>query len=331
MPGNVTEDQQSLADKHKLCLLISMPAPLPPLAAVRAFEAAARLLNFTEAAAELGMTQAAVSYQIKLLEERLGTPLFHRTGRRVELTAQGQALAPTIIRAFDEMRSGFDSLKQDHASILTISCTNSFAHLWLAPRIGGFQMHQPDLAVRIQATDDIVDFARDHVDIAIRGGSGEWQGLEARLLTNNRVVPLCSPDFLRRVGPIGSAAQLLKVARLSPEDHWWHEWFGAMGVRLETSDAPPAIALDSQVMEGRAAMAGQGVAIVNAFLWKSEIEAGLLVEATPSYVVEAARYWIVYAPANRNLPKIKAFRDWIAAEFAIEKARDPDGRFLPRG
>ena len=142
---------------------------LPPLAAVRAFEAAARLLSFTEAAQALGMTQAAVSYQIRMLEERLGVALFQRVGRRVELTPQGQSLAPVIIRAFDEMRAGFASLRADSASVLTITSTQSFAHLWLAPRIGQFQMLQPDLAVRIHTSDSLVDFGRDQVDVAVRG------------------------------------------------------------------------------------------------------------------------------------------------------------------
>ena len=111
---------------------------------------------------------------------------------------------------------------------------------------------------------------------------------------------------------------------------WWHEWFAAMGVEADPADGPPGIALDSQVMEGRAAIAGQGVAILNHFLWKAEVEAGQLVEAVPSYVREIASYWLVYPPHARNTPKIKAFRDWISAEFAAAIAADPDARFLPR-
>ncbi|MCP1471332.1 LysR family glycine cleavage system transcriptional activator [Sphingobium sp. OAS761] len=275
------------------------------------------------------MTQAAVSYQVKLLEERLGISLFQRSGRRVSLTERGAELAPVIIRAFDQMRQGFATLRQDHASVLTISCTNSFAHLWLAPRIGAFQMRHPALAVRIQADDDVVDLARDGVDLAIRGGQGAWPGLEATLLTHNRLAPLCSPDWLARHGPVDSAHALHASPRLSPDDMWWHEWFAAMGVEENPAVGPPGIALDSQVMEGRAAMAGQGVAIVNLFLWKAEVEAGLLVEAMPSYVRERASYWIVYPPHARNIAKVKAFRDWIADEFAQEKAADAEGRFLP--
>ncbi|MBO9524782.1 MAG: LysR family transcriptional regulator [Sphingobium yanoikuyae] len=305
-------------------------SPLPPLSAIRVFEAAARLENFTAAAQELGMTQAAVSYQVKLLEERLGISLFQRTGRKVALTEKGREIAPILTRAFDQMRQGFAALTQDHSAVLSISCTNSFAHLWLAPRIGAFQMRHPNLAVRIMADDAVVDLARDGIDLAVRGGKGEWPGLEAKLLTHNRLVPMCSPAWRDRYGPVADAQALHALPRLSPDDMWWHEWFAAMGVEADPADGPPGIALDSQVMEGRAAIAGQGVAILNHFLWKAEVEAGQLVEAVPSYVREIASYWLVYPPHARNTPKIKAFRDWICAEFASAIAADPDARFLPR-
>ncbi|PZU68052.1 MAG: LysR family transcriptional regulator [Sphingobium sp.] len=303
---------------------------MPPLSAIRVFEAAARLENFTAAAQELGMTQAAVSYQVKLLEERLGISLFQRTGRKVALTEKGREIAPILTRAFDQMRQGFAALTQDHSAVLSISCTNSFAHLWLAPRIGAFQMRHPNLAVRIMADDAVVDLARDGIDLAVRGGKGEWPGLEAKLLTHNRLVPMCSPAWRDRYGPVADAQALHALPRLSPDDMWWHEWFAAMGVEADPADGPPGIALDSQVMEGRAAIAGQGVAILNHFLWKAEVEAGQLVEAVPSYVREIASYWLVYPPHARNTPKIKAFRDWISAEFATAIAADPDARFLPR-
>ncbi|WP_242122772.1 LysR substrate-binding domain-containing protein [Sphingobium sp. Sx8-8] len=303
---------------------------LPPLSAVRVFEAAARLENFTAAAQELGMTQAAVSYQVKLLEERLGLSLFQRAGRKVELTDRGREISSVVSRAFDQMRQGFAALTQDQSAVLTISCTNSFAHLWLAPRIGAFQMRHPHLAVRIQAEDAVVDLVRDGVDLAVRGGKGDWPGLEAKLLTHNRLVPMCSPRWLDSHGPVADAWALHAAPRLSPDDMWWHEWFAAMGVEADPADGPPGIALDSQVMEGRAAIAGQGIAILNHFLWKAEVEAGLLVEAVPSYVREIASYWVVYPPHARNAPKVKVFRDWISAEFAREIAADPDRRYFPR-
>ena len=332
MPEKHTDRQQSLDNSHKVSLSSGMAEPLPPLAAIRAFEAAARLLNFTEAARELGMTQAAVSYQIKLLEERLGTALFDRIGRRIELTPAGQSLAPVITRAFDEMRGGFAALSADSAAILTISCSDSFAHLWLAPRIGRFQMRQPHLAVRIHATNTLVDLARERVDIAIRGSvHANWPGLDTELLAPTRIAPMCSPAFLESAGPFARPADILNAVRLSPDDYWWDSWFSAMGVDVQSVMGPPPIMLDSQQMEGRAAMAGQGIAILSPFFWRPEIQAGLLIEPIPSHVIEPRRYRVVYPHANRNLPKVKAFRDWLREEMAAERASDPDGRFVPLG
>lgn len=314
---------------YKLCLCKAVSKPLPPMSAVRVFEAAARRENFTAAAQELGMTQAAVSYQIKLLEERLGFSLFQRAGRRVALTDKGRLLAPAVMRAFDDLRAGFRAVAEDDGAVLTISTTNSFANLWLAPRLGGFQLRQPGLAVRLRANDDVVDLARDGVDLAIRGGMGHWPGLEVRRLFNNRIAPLCSPAFLERHGPAADARALREWPRLSPQDSWWDYWFDHMGVDADPSPGRAQIALDSQVMEGRAAIAGQGVAILNSYFWKAEIEAGLLVEPVPSYVVEKVSYWLVHPPHARTTPKVKAFRDWIIAELAQELARDPQHRFLP--
>jgi LysR family glycine cleavage system transcriptional activator len=155
---------------------------LPPLAAVRVFEAAARHGNFTAAAAELGMTQAAVSYQVKLLEERLGVALFRREGRGVKLTPAGEQAAPHIARAFDAIDAAFGRLRSENESMLTISTTETFANTWLAWRLGGFQMGNPGMAVRLTTGDTITDFARDEVDIGIRAGVGPWPGLERHLL-----------------------------------------------------------------------------------------------------------------------------------------------------
>ncbi|HET8613002.1 MAG TPA: LysR family transcriptional regulator, partial [Sphingomonas sp.] len=141
---------------------------LPPLAAVRVFEAAARHENFTAAAAELGMTQAAVSYQIKLLEERLGVPLFVRDKRRVALTDAGRRAAAPVGRAFDTIDAAFARLRAEDEMMLTVSTSLTFANTWLAWRLGGFQMAHPDMAVRLSVSDALADFVTDDVDVAIR-------------------------------------------------------------------------------------------------------------------------------------------------------------------
>lgn len=275
------------------------------------------------------MTQAAVSYQIRMLEERLGTSLFHRVGRKVALTDKGRALAPVITEAFDRMRSGFASLSAQESQVLTITTTSSMATLWLASRLGAFQMEHPDLAVRLDTSNDWRDFARDGIDVALRGGRGSWPGMDSRKLMPNRLAALCSPEFIARHGPITEAAQLHHLPRFSPDDIWWHEWFEAVGAPLTGGGGHRGLYLDSQAMEGRAAMTGQGVAIVSAFLWRAELEAGQLIEAFPSRVVIPMAYWLVYPSHTRNVPKVKAFRDWVTAEFERERALDPDGLFLP--
>ena len=151
---------------------------LPPLAAVRAFEAAARLLSFTRAAEELAMTQAAVSYQIKVLEERVGSPLFIRKPRQVELTETGKALAAASTEAFRILAESFEQVRTGAQGTLSITTVLTFASNWLARHLGSFQIAHPSLAVRIDTSSHMVDFAREDVDIGIRSGNGNWPGLD---------------------------------------------------------------------------------------------------------------------------------------------------------
>ena len=155
---------------------------LPPLAAIRAFEAAARTENFTAAAAELGMTQAAVSYQVKSLEERLGAPLFVREKGRARLTPLGQRLLPALSAAFDAIEAAFASHREEDESLLTITTTHTFANTWLAWRLGAFQMEHPDLAVRMTTSNELCDLRGGDADVAMRAGSGGWEGMEEHRL-----------------------------------------------------------------------------------------------------------------------------------------------------
>src|SRR5215212_6147603 len=162
---------------------------LPPMSAVRAFEAAARTENFTAAAAELGLTQAAVSYQVKALEERLGAALFVRERGRARLTPLGQRLLPTLSQAFDSIEAALDSHKAEDQSLLTITTTHTFANTWLAWTLGGFQMEHPDLAVRMTTSNEICDLRAGDADVAIRAGAGNWEGLEQHRLFESQFTP----------------------------------------------------------------------------------------------------------------------------------------------
>jgi LysR family transcriptional regulator, glycine cleavage system transcriptional activator len=151
---------------------------LPPLAALRAFEAAGRNENFTNAAAELGMTQAAVSYQVRVLEERLNAPLFLREKGRVRLSPLGARLLPALTNAFDTIESAFSSHRQEDEGLLTVTTTHTFANTWLAWRLGAFQMEHPDLAVRMTTSNALVDLRSGEADVAVRAGTGKWEGLD---------------------------------------------------------------------------------------------------------------------------------------------------------
>lgn len=292
---------------------------LPPLAAVRVFEAAARQLNFTHAAAELGMTQAAVSYQIRLLEERLGAPLFHRDKGRVSLTEAGRRAAPLISSAFDTLDDAFAAARREAAAVLTISAATTFASNWLAPRLGAFQLRHPELAVRLNAANTLVDFARDDVDVAVRLTRAPGPGLHADRLLPSILTPMASPDFVARY-PLRAPADLLDVPRLSPNDDWWRLWFDAAGVTAGGGDRP-GLQLDSQIVEGAAALAGQGVALLDPQMWPRDLAGGRLVAPFAIAASTGASFWLVCPDDRRNTPKIKRFRDWLLDEAAATEQR----------
>lgn len=285
---------------------------LPPLAAVRVFEAAARHLNFTRAAAELGMSQAAVSYQIRLIEERLGGPLFHRDKGRVTLTEAGRRAAPLVSNAFDTLDDAFVAARGETGSVLTISAANTFAANWLALRLGGFQLRHPELAVRLDASDSLVDFARDNADVAVRSTRKPGRGLHAVRLFDSRFTPMASPDFLARY-PLVVPADVLTVPRLTPDDAWWSLWLDAAGV-AKGPGLSGGLQLDSQVVEGAAALAGQGVALLNARMWERDIAAGRLVAPFTLDATSGSSFWLVCPEARRNVPKIRLFREWSLGE-----------------
>ena len=300
---------------------------LPPLSAVRVFEAAARHQSFTQAAAELGMTQAAVSYQIRLLEERLGVPLFHRAKRRVTLTDAGRKAAPLVAGAFDALSDAFSGIVDADEGVLKISTTQTFATNWMAPRLSLFQIERPELAVRLHTASALVDFARDDIDVAIRSGSGSWPGLRQHFLFRLHVTPMCSPDFQER-HDLRAPEQLLNLPRLSPEDSWWALWFAAARLSAGERPARPGIRLDSQAAEGHAAMAGHGVGMLSPLMWQPELLARRLVQPFALHVHEGPSYWLVYPEHRRAAPKIRAFRDWLLAQVVAQSATGPADAFV---
>jgi len=294
---------------------------LPPLAAVRAFEAAARAENFTAAAAELGMTQAAVSYQVKSLEERLGAPLFVREKGRVRLTPLGARLLPALSGAFDSIEAAFASHREEDDSLLTITTTHTFANTWLAWRLGAFQIAHPELAVRMTTSNELVDLRSGEADVAIRAGRGDWEGLEHYELFKSSFTPMASPETVaeleRVVGRKLEPSDLPGQHLINPSDDWWMQWFADNGV--PTDDGifrRPGVRLDSQADEGHAAMAGQGFALLTPLLWKGDVAAGRLCAPFPDRIsTRGWAYWLVYPSERRAVPKVKRFREWLVAEM----------------
>lgn len=300
---------------------------LPPLSALRAFEAAGRNENFTTAAAELGMTQAAISYQVRVLEERLNAPLFLREKGRVRLSPLGARLLPALTNAFDTIETAFSSHRQEDEGLLTVTTTHTFANTWLAWRLGAFQMEHPDLAVRMTTSNAIVDLRSGEADVAVRAGAGEWEGLDCDRLFDSVFTPIANPECIaaaeRKVGRRLEPADLADLQLISQGDEWWDQWFADNDVESDRSRAlRPGVRLDNQANEGHAAMAGQGFALLTPFLWAGDLAAGRLVMPFPDRLSNRGwAYWLVAPPERRKVPKVKRFREWLVGE--MERAQRP--------
>lgn len=291
-----------------------MTSMLPSMAAIRVFEAAARHGSFTKAAEELGMTQAAVSYQIKALEERIGAPLFLRRPRQVELTDRGRQLASVTTEAFELLRSAYGSVQDEADGRLVISSLQTFSVQWLTRHLGDFQDEFPGISLQLETSNKVVDFYREDVDVAIRGGGGQWPGLRSHKLVPVKFAPMLSPQLLDRIGGLDEPSDLLKLDLLGAEDPWWAEWFAQAGVTEFDLQSRRRNCYGSQFMEANAAMAGQGAAILTPALYQRELEQGVLVQPFDLVCEADHGYWLVYPETRRNAPRIRAFRDWILKE-----------------
>ena len=292
---------------------------LPPLNSLRAFAAAAERLSLAAAAEDLHVTPSAVSLQIRQLEDHLGIPVFIRTGRGLQLTNEGKAILPGILEGFQQLRMALSLIgPKGEENVLTLSVAPSFAAKWLSPRLDAFTQAFPHIDIRILATDQLVDFAVDDVDIAIRYGSGVYPGLTSEHLLAERVFPVCAPQLLEGAG--GHALDLLRNQTLLHDDSPdqdktcpdWRMWLRA--ARLSGVDwrRGPRFNQSSMVLE--AAVAGRGVALAKATLAAADLAAGRIVKlAEIDQPVEFA-YYLVYPAERRQSAKCNAFREWVSAE-----------------
>lgn len=291
---------------------------LPPLKALRAFEAASRHLSFTEAAKELFVTQAAISHQVKALESFLGVALFKRLNRGLMLTAHGQSYLPAVRRAFDLIADSTARVMQDEEEgTLTVTVLPSFAARWLVARLGRFREIHPEIDVYVSPTADIIDFGRESVDVGIRYGRGEYPGLRTDRLLEEDIMPVCAPSLLEGEHSLRQAGDLAHHTLLHDTSHGdWRTWLLAAGVDGVEPARGPIFRDSSDLVT--AAVAGQGIALARGVLAHDELVDGRLVCPFELTLPTEFAYYIVCPEARANRPKIIAFRDWLLAEAARE-------------
>jgi LysR family glycine cleavage system transcriptional activator len=290
--------------------------PLPPLNALRAFEATARHLSMKRAGEELGVTPGAVSQLVRLLEQRVAVPLFERTHRRLRLTEAGQAYAVPLRHAFRQIAEATRALPQAGGGKLTVSAPPAFAISWLVPRLGRFRAAHPRIALRISTSRGLSNFAEDGVDVAIRHGLGRYKGLLCDRIAAIATIPVCSPGFLAELpaSPL-VAADLARLPLLHDADRQeWPLWFQAHGVADAGHAALDGIGFDDQTLLIRAAASGQGVALVTDTLARAELEAGSLVQVLDGGWPQEFAYWLVTPRSTADRPPVAAFRAWILGE-----------------
>lgn len=289
---------------------------LPPLAAVRAFEAAARHGNFSRAAEELAMTQAGVSYQIKLLEERLGARLFARAGRNRVLTPLGRRIASRVSEAFAALDGAFALARSENEAVLTLTTSRTFAANFLATRLGAFQLAHPEFAVRLDVTDQLHDLEGGEIDIAIRGVRSEPEGATTHFVVRQVFTPMASPGFLAK-HPLRSLADLGDMPRISPHDEWWRLLLG------DDDGAAGGVRFDSQSLDGQAAIAGHGVALLSPMMFSRDLAEGRLIAPLDDVAYDPRAFWLCYAPHKRQLRKVRVFREWLSGEVRAAVGDDP--------
>ncbi|MCW5771235.1 MAG: transcriptional regulator GcvA [Rhodospirillaceae bacterium] len=296
-------------------------ADLPPLDALKVFDAAARRLSFAAAAEELHLTASAVSHRIKALEAQLGLPLFERMTRKVQLTPNGRAYAAAVADAIAILREATRRLGAEANRPLVVSVTPLFGSRWLLPRLARFEAAHPGLSVRLISSARLADFVRDGVDCAVRYGRGAWPGLVVHRLVTMDFVPVCAPGLLRRgARPLKRPADLKHHRLLHYESmpDAWRMWLLAAGA--EGIDPDSGQVLSDMTAPIQAAMDGIGVAISDRKFIAQELKRGKLVAPFPLDIASGGAFYFVYPEGRSVDPRIATFRDWVLAEVARETA-----------
>ena len=293
---------------------------LPPLTALRVFCVAAKHLSFTQASLELFVTQAAVSHQIKLLEEHLGLKLFTRRNRNLFLTEEGQAYYHDIKDIFAHVTDATEKLLARGAKgAITIASPPSFASTWLVPRLSLFSQAYPDIDVRLKAVDFADGYLTDDMDVAIYYGRGRWSGLLADKLHDEFITPVCSPILLENEPRLHSVTELDKHTLLHDESrNGWRNWLRHYGLTHINVNQGPVFSHSMYVLQ--AASLGQGVALANTVLAKPELESGRLVCPFSQKIAAKEAFYLVADKLHYESEKVTAFREWMLELVKQESA-----------
>ena len=299
-----------------------MRKKIPPLTALRSFEAAARHCSFRDAAEELCVSHSAISHQIKQLESHLGVELFTRKSRAVELTKLGRLYYPILREAFDRIAEGTELVTAPHsASILTVQMYSTFAIRWLIPRLPGFNKPHPEIQVRLNTSQADVDFQQDDVDLCVMIGEPSSAALHYDHLFDSLMFPVGSPALLSGDPPLGSPGDLASatILQVYPSRKDWYVWLDGAGV--EGVDPESGLQFDSYDLALSTASQGMGIALGMQPYISRDLKAGMLVELFPGHRVKAEGAWYLVCRRERAFKsKVVAFREWILDEIA----RDPD-------
>lgn len=284
-----------------------MVRPYLPLNSLRAFEAAARHLSFTRAAIELCVTQAAVSHQVKLLEQRLGVSLFRRLPRGLMITEEGLALLPALQDSFDRMADMLERFEGGHVrEVLKLGAVGTLAVGWLLPRLADFREQYPFIDLRLSTNNNRVDIAAEGLDYTIKFGNGAWHDIEAEPLFEAPLSVLCTPAIARQLSsPDDVAHQTLLRSYRADE---WPRWFAAAGAPCPPLRGPM---FDTSLLMVEAARAGLGVALAPVAMFAADLQAGRLVQPFPESV-DVGGYWLTRLLSRPDSPAMAAFRAWLA-------------------
>lgn len=298
--------------------------PLPSLAAIRAFEAAARLGSFTRAGSELGTSSASVSYHVRQLEAQIGVTLFLRHPHRVTLTEAGALIAAEAGKAFAGLRASFARAAEIDETRLSLTTLPTFGTSWLTPRLGLFRAAHPDISVELDVSETAEDLTAGRFDVAVRNGDGRWPGLRTIELFPSLFMPLCVPALKEAAAGIADPRVPLAVPLLGRSD-WWTLWYRALGWEEGPVAERFGTSFSAEHLDVAAALAGHGVVIASPILFRAEILSGRLVPAHDKVVPAGRSFWLTYPVSRQHSRKVALFRDWLCAEAAV--AREAARRF----